>query len=399
MARSDRLPTDRNMFGGEFTPFRDMWNAVAGDAGITTKRMRTMAADDAAEEARLTGYLNEQIGSSLKEAGLLATEPTDRAQLLELDNKRRRYSALAQHHDPAVRTAALSQLAQISADPLLEDIEATREARRTEERGLRLERRNEYKTELSTTAESLRNAETEFNTFTEMLNGAGASSSVVQARFRDLVGLSGADVRGERGAMTLKLGPLGSVNLGGEEDKTFSYDEMLAASSGWYRGQRSVLEQRMNAVAQGATADGFALDTRTGAVELEDLNEQYSETRSRPSRAGTDANPPPPPEPTTEEQAREAGGAAVDAVYGASKGVVEAVPPLRWLRDRLSLGMSSVDDAANGLRGLDQRGFGGGAPAPAPEAPFERDGTLNGVYVPRRLRHLFQRRARRPTND
>lgn len=396
MARSDRLPQDRNAFGGEFTPFRDVWNQLAGDLGITTKRMRTMAADEAAEEARLTGYLNEQLGGTLKEAGLLATEPTERAQLAELDSRRRRFSALAQHHDPAVRAAALTQLAQLSADPLLEQIDAARETRRTEERELRLERRNEYKTELSGTAEQLRNAETEFNTFTEMLNEAGASSSVVQARFRDLVGLSGADVRGERGAMTLKLGPLGSVNLGGEDDKVFSYDEMLAASSGWYRGQRSALEQRLNALAQAATADGFALDTRTGSVELEDLNELYRESRSEASRTATDANPPP-PEPSTEDQAREAAAAGVEAVYGASQGVVEAVPPLKWLRDRLSYGMSSVGDAANKLRELDQ-GASSSSSSPAPEAPFARDGTLNGVYIPRRFRNLFQRR-RRPTND
>lgn len=397
MARSDRLPHDRNLFGGEFTPFRDMWNAVAADAGITTKRMRTMAADEAAEEARLTGFLDEQIASSLRDAGMLATEPTDRAQLAELDSMRKRYAALATHHDPAVRTAALTKLATISADPVLTDIEAARETQRQEQRALRLERRNEYKSELSSSAESLRNAETEFNTFTEMLNEAGASSSVVQARFRDLVGLSGADVRGERGAMTLKLGPLGSVNLGGEDDKVFSYDEMLAASSGWYRGQRSALEQRLNALAQAATNDGFALDTRTGSVELEDLNELYAENRSKPSRAATVANPPP-PEPTTEEQAKEAASAAVDAIYGGSQGVVEAVPPLKWLRDRLSYGLSSVHDAAGKLRELDQ-GARTSSPAPAPEAPFERDGTLNGVYIPRRLRHLFQRRQRRPTND
>lgn len=287
--RDDRRQADILAHRGEFTPFRDLWQSLAADMGITTKRMRLNAADIAAREASAARDLDGSIQQSLRDAGVIAGTDMDRAQIAELDKQRQRWARLAQHPDANVKRAAIQQLAALSTDPLLEDMEGARETAAAEERELRLARRDEYRTELNSTVESLRNAETEWNTFTEMLNEAGAQSDVVQSRFRDLVGLSGADVRGDAGTFNLKLGPLGSIRLGEEEDKTFTYSEMVAAASGWYRGQRKALDVRLQALAQGAQRDGFALNTESGEVELEDLNTDYRPTASAPNAGMTDA--------------------------------------------------------------------------------------------------------------
>lgn len=340
-----------NMFGGEFTPFRDIWQSLAADMGITTKRMRLNAADIAAREASAARDLDGSIQQSLRDAGALVGTDMDRAQIAELDKQRQRWARLARHPDKNVKAAAIQQLAALSTDPLLEDMEGMREEAASQERELRVARRDEYRTELNATTEALRNAETEWNTFTEMLNEAGAQSPVVQSRFRDLVGLSGADVRGDAGTFNLKLGPLGSVRLGEEEDTEFTYSEMVAAASGWYRGQRKALDTRLAALAQGAQRDGFALNTESGKVELEDLNTDYRPTVSTPNAGMTDAM-----EaagelgPTDDEQTRETvrnvigktsdvASAVIDEVFG--QGVTEGardflsqdVPGTGWLRN------------------------------------------------------------------
>lgn len=345
------MAVNQNMFGGEFTPFKDLWQSLASDLGITTKRMRLNAADVAAREASTARDLDGSINASLRAAGAIAGTDMDRAQIAELDQQRQRWARLAQHPDAQVKRAAIQQLAALSTDPLLEDMESMQEEAASQERELRIARRDEYRTELNATTDALRNAETEWNTFTEMLNEAGAQSDVVQSRFRDLVGLSGADVRGDPGTFNLKLGPLGSIKLGEEEDKTFTYSEMVAAASGWYRGQRKALDTRLQALAQGAQQDGFALNTESGKVELEDLNTSYQPNVSTPRAGMTDAlEAAGELGPTDEEQTRETvhnivgktgdvAGAVIDEILGA--GSTDAardflssdVPGTGWLRN------------------------------------------------------------------
>jgi hypothetical protein len=320
------VAVNQNMFGGEFTPFKDLWQSLASDLGITTKRMRLNAADVAAREASTARDLDGSINSSLRAAGAIAGTDMDRAQVAELDQQRQRWARLAQHPDAQVKRAAIQQLAALSTDPLLEDMESMQEEAASQERELRIARRDEYRTELNATTDALRNAETEWNTFTEMLNEAGAQSDVVQSRFRDLVGLSGADVRGDPGTFNLKLGPLGSIKLGEEEDKTFTYSEMVAAASGWYRGQRKALDTRLQALAQGAQQDGFALNTESGKVELEDLNTSYRPNVSTPNAGMTDAlEAAGELGPTDEDQTRETVHNAMETTRSVASSVIDEV--------------------------------------------------------------------------
>lgn len=320
------MAVNQNMFGGEFTPFKDLWQSLASDLGITTKRMRLNAADVAAREASTARDLDGSINASLRAAGAIAGTDMDRAQIAELDQQRQRWARLAQHPDAQVKRAAIQQLAALSTDPLLEDMESMQEEAASQERELRIARRDEYRTEINATTDALRNAETEWNTFTEMLNEAGAQSDVVQSRFRDLVGLSGADVRGDPGTFNLKLGPLGSIKLGEEEDKTFTYSEMVAAASGWYRGQRKALDTRLQALAQGAQQDGFALNTESGKVELEDLNTSYQPNVSTPRAGMTDAlEAAGELGPTDEQQTRETVHNAMETTRSVASSVIDEV--------------------------------------------------------------------------
>lgn len=108
--------TDRNIFGGSFTPFRDIWNHVAAEWGITTKRMRENALEQAAEEERLQRETSEELMGSIETAFGQAQSPEDVSQLRTLRMQAGIAQRMQQSADPKVREAGLQLLGNVFAE-------------------------------------------------------------------------------------------------------------------------------------------------------------------------------------------------------------------------------------------------------------------------------------------
>jgi hypothetical protein len=111
----------KNMFGGEFTPFRDLWQTVAGEAGITTKLMRKNAAEYEAYLDATQRDLDSEIQSLMPAMGT----DVDRLQLQAAADENARLINLARHARPEDRAAILQKLQ--GGGGLLEDLESRQE--------------------------------------------------------------------------------------------------------------------------------------------------------------------------------------------------------------------------------------------------------------------------------
>lgn len=107
----------------QFTPFKDMWQVLAGDLGITTKRMRENAAIEQALMDQMAVNSQRQLELAMANA---ATE-TDRAQFQDLERQRQQYVAMTKSRDDEIRRAGLKGLSTLATGNLLEDIESRAE--------------------------------------------------------------------------------------------------------------------------------------------------------------------------------------------------------------------------------------------------------------------------------
>jgi hypothetical protein len=105
--------TDRNAFGGEFTPFRDMWQSMASDLGITTKRMRETAAERAAAEEAAWRDANDQLHGELRRQQALAYTPEDAAELATLETQATIADRMRQSPEQGVRDAGIRLLGDV----------------------------------------------------------------------------------------------------------------------------------------------------------------------------------------------------------------------------------------------------------------------------------------------
>lgn len=105
---------DTNLFGGSFTPFRDLWNTVAGDLGITTKRMRNDALARAADEEATWRDTSSALTTELERQRALAVSPEDVSQLAALDAQLGIADRLRKSGNPKFKEAGLAMLGKIT---------------------------------------------------------------------------------------------------------------------------------------------------------------------------------------------------------------------------------------------------------------------------------------------
>jgi hypothetical protein len=105
---------DTNLFGGEFTPFRDLWNSLAGDLGITTKRMRDNALATAAEEEAIWRDTSSAVTSSIESARQRAENPDDVAQLETFQTQLDAAGRLMRSSNPKLQEAGASMLGKVT---------------------------------------------------------------------------------------------------------------------------------------------------------------------------------------------------------------------------------------------------------------------------------------------
>lgn len=111
--RSIIAQEDTNLFGGSFTPFRDLWNAVAGDLGITTKRMRNQALAQAAEEESIWRDTTAQLKADIGRQRALAGSPEDVETLRTFETQLDRANRMRQSSNPDLAKAGISLLGKI----------------------------------------------------------------------------------------------------------------------------------------------------------------------------------------------------------------------------------------------------------------------------------------------
>lgn len=106
---------DTNLFGGSFTPFRDIWQDFAGSLGIETKRMRLDALEAAAQEEAVWRDANEQLHGSLAAQQELAYTPEDLSTLATLQTQATIADRMRQSPNEAVRDAGMRMFSDILA--------------------------------------------------------------------------------------------------------------------------------------------------------------------------------------------------------------------------------------------------------------------------------------------
>lgn len=167
MARSETLPQrnqrivaqeDTNLFGGSFTPFRDLWNAVAGDLGITTKRMRNDAIARAAEEDAIWQDTSSALKEELGRQRTAAVNDNDRAQLRVIETHLDLANRMRMSSDPKMHEAGINLLAKVTDQQRAyeEQQEAQRIARETQQAATRREIGETAWTRLNQVADDLR---------------------------------------------------------------------------------------------------------------------------------------------------------------------------------------------------------------------------------------------------
>ncbi len=107
-------PGDTNLFGGSFTPFKDIWNAAAADLGITTKRMRNDALETAASEEAVWRDTSEALHNSIAESRGAATNPADLKQLRTLDTQLSAARRMTQSANPKLQEQGYNLLGKIT---------------------------------------------------------------------------------------------------------------------------------------------------------------------------------------------------------------------------------------------------------------------------------------------
>jgi hypothetical protein len=149
---------DTNLFGGGFTPFRDLWNAVAGDLGITTKRMRNDALARAAEEEAIWRDSTDAIKGELGRQRTAAVTDNDRAQLRVLETHLDLANRMRMSSDPKMHDAGVALLGKVTDQQRTyeEQQEAQRIARETQEASTRREIGETAWTRLNQVADDLR---------------------------------------------------------------------------------------------------------------------------------------------------------------------------------------------------------------------------------------------------
>lgn len=116
MARNDQPAPheDTNLFGGAFTPFRDIWNSVAADMGITTKRMRENALAQAAEEEAIWRDTDSSLREELARQRGATTNPDDLAQLRTLETQMDMAGRMRSSSNPKLMEAGVQLVGKIA---------------------------------------------------------------------------------------------------------------------------------------------------------------------------------------------------------------------------------------------------------------------------------------------
>lgn len=155
---------DTNLFGGSFTPFRDLWNAVAGDLGITTKRMRRDALARTAEEEAIWRDTSSGIKEALARQRTAAVNDNDRAQLSVLETHLDLANRMRMSSDPKMHEAGIALLSKVTDQQRAyeEQQEAQRIARETQQDSIRREIGETAWSRLNQVADDLRTESSAF---------------------------------------------------------------------------------------------------------------------------------------------------------------------------------------------------------------------------------------------
>lgn len=107
-------PGDTNLFGGSFTPFKDLWNATAADLGITTKRMRNDALSQAAHEQAVWHDTSSALSEEIARQRTEATNPNDVSQLRTMQTQLDVAGRMRQSSNPKIQDAGLSLFGKVT---------------------------------------------------------------------------------------------------------------------------------------------------------------------------------------------------------------------------------------------------------------------------------------------
>jgi hypothetical protein len=329
--------------GNEFTPFRDIWQQLAGDLGITTKRMRENRLDlGADQEARLRNAnmaLAEVIRTgSPEEQAVAAQQMRDVAQATSANLKGIDRTGKPQYNIPAAGELVAPVYDARERGRIAAETDAGNKAYE-----LAKQRRDEFHNDLTKIQDALESVQTNHNTFVEMLNGLGADDPAVQSRYRDLIGMSSGEAKGESGPLNIGIKGLASLNLGGDADVKFTYDQMAKGAARWLKGQTDPLVGYQQAKAAAAVKSGFTLDPSGGLLDVG--VPQYRAPVSRPDVSASNAGVPTVPNPPGANIIRASDQPPAGAAERVARGVFNALDPdyVAQTQAAQALGAPSID--------------------------------------------------------
>jgi hypothetical protein len=385
---------DTNMFGGDFTPFRDIWQDMAGGMGITTKRMRESRLDISADqEARLRDAnmaLAEIIRTgSPEEQAIAAQRMRDVAHATSANLQSIQRTGKPQYGIPAA-----GDLVGRFYDERQQGRIASEADTRNKMFDLTKQRRDEFHGALTRVQDQLGSVQSSHDTMIELLNKLGAHDPMVQSRYRDLVGMSSGEAKGERGPYELAIHGLGHINLGGEPETDFNYDQIVKGTAAWLTGQTKNLLTMQQQLSSAAVQSGFQLDPSGGLTDVgvPKVPNNWSQPRAQNA---SDAL-------TQQPTARQGIENAVNDTLQLPQGTLGRVGAnaIEGTRDALMEFFRPGSSAPSQAQRVYRKTDGGGVElAPNTEPiPTARDGTIDGVYIPPALRKYFNRK-RRPVNQ
>lgn len=371
----------------QFTPFRDIWQTLADDLGITTKRMRESRLDMAGDQELALRNSNMALAEVIRTGS-----PEEQAIAAQ---RMRDVAAATSRNMGAIRRTGQPELNIASAGELTAPFYQQREQGRlageadTQNKMFELakQRRDEFHDRITQAQAQLSSVRTNADTFLSMLNELGANDAAVQARYRDLVGMSTSDAKGSAGALTVGVPGLGRLNVGGEPETKFDYNQMVKGVAAWLAPQAATLNGQLKMLETAAVKSGFELDPSGGLLDVGAARYGTAGTQPRaPNQSDVLTQPPSP---------RQGIEAAVNSTLGLSPG-------------RLGeLGANAIEAIATKVPQLPRQAMdavsrfltpsASAAPVDSEPIPTDREGTINGVYIPPALRRFFNRK-RRPVN-
>jgi|SRR5262245_1230132 len=249
-------------FGSVFGPVGAL---IGAGVGILAKRLHTSELEAAARDTDTVHQLNKGIAEQLDRAAQLVPDldRVDQERLQNIEAQRRQLSILADDSDAATRVKARRDLAALSTDGFLKDMQVRSDAAAKEQNALRQKVGDRYHSEITQAQGVIDRENADADAVIGALNKFGYKSQVTQNLFTKYMG---AQAQEEGGI------PILNKFTGKPDGTPYTLDEIQQGVALKRDAVKQSYQGRQAELVKSAQRDGFGVNLEDGELSVNDLN-------------------------------------------------------------------------------------------------------------------------------